>query len=89
MPKQPRDGEEFLASSLNELKVHHLEAAIEQGLEEYRATEGSYPFTLEVLAVKQIIPRNLLDEIHQTGLIYKLKDDGSSYKLLRSTEQRG
>jgi hypothetical protein len=52
----------FLASSLSELKVHNLEASIEQGLEEYRATEGSYPYTLEVLVVKRIISKNLLDE---------------------------
>ncbi len=88
-PKQSRGGEAFLAAGLDELKVHYLEAAIEEGLEEYRATVGSYPFTLEVLAVKRIISKSLLDKIHQTGLIYKLKDDGTSYKLLRNTEQRG
>lgn len=88
-PKQSRGGEVLLAAGLDELKVHYLEAAIEEGLEEYRATVGSYPFTLEVLAVKRVISKSLLDEIHQTGLIYKLKDDGTSYKLLRNTEQRG
>jgi hypothetical protein len=84
-----RGGTTFLAGSLSEFRLHYLEAAIEEGLEEYRATEGSYPFTLEVLAVKRIIRGSLLDETHQNGLIYKLIGDGSSYRLLRSAGQRG
>ena len=76
----------LLAASLNEMKFHHLEAAIEEGLEEYRAATGAYPYTLEVLAVKRIISKSLLDRAQQSGLIYKLKDETSSYELLRKTE---
>lgn len=88
-PKPEQTSDSFLAADLSELKLHHLKAAIEEGLEEYYASQGSYPFTLEILAVKRIVPKNLVDRFHQSGLVYKLKDEGSSYELSKNTERRG
>lgn len=70
-----------LACTIEEIKVRALKAALREGLEEYMATKGSYPFTLEVLAVKKIISNRLVTQAQQSGLRYRMGDGGSSYTL--------
>ena len=44
-------GDRSLAGTLDELTLRHTEASLREGLEQYFAVKGSYPFTLDVLVV--------------------------------------
>ncbi|MBU8921619.1 MAG: hypothetical protein KOO63_07345, partial [Bacteroidales bacterium] len=64
-----------------ELRLRGLKATIEQGLDEYYGSMGSYPFTLEVLAVKKFIRGSTLELVQQVGIRYRMDDNGRAYSL--------
>ncbi|MBN2070666.1 MAG: DUF4388 domain-containing protein [Candidatus Krumholzibacteriota bacterium] len=72
------------AENMTELKMRLLEAKVIEALEEYAATSGTYPFTLEVLAARKIIPGRIIDRVQQAGMIYKTNESGRSYSLVRN-----
>ncbi len=74
----------LLAEGLGEMNLRYTEAALRQGLEEHRASRGSYPISLEVLTAKKIVPRRILDEAQQHGFTYRAADDYLSYSLSRN-----
>ncbi|MCK4236466.1 MAG: DUF4388 domain-containing protein [Candidatus Krumholzibacteria bacterium] len=74
-------GGSFLASNLDELDLHNLEASVREGLEEYFAAKGSYPFTLEILAVRKFVPEEIIEQMHQSGLRYRTRKNCTSYSL--------
>ncbi len=67
------------SAALAEFRMHRLEATIRQNLEEYFALKGTYPFTLEILAVKGFVPRSIISSAHQYGITYRLLGDGEGY----------
>lgn len=78
------EGAETKAGSLGELrrfKVNELKSTIENALEEYRAIKGTYPFTLEVLVVRQVLPERVINEAQSYGMSYKISESGASYRL--------
>ncbi len=74
----------FIAGDINELKLRMLETTLTEALEEYYATNGSYPFTLEVLAARKILPGSLIDKTQQAGIIYKTTGSGKTYSIHRN-----
>ena len=48
------------------------------------ALKESYPITLEILAVRNIIPPSLLDEAQEYGFVYRMLEEGASYSLERN-----
>jgi len=72
-----------LAGSLEELALRHNEASIREGLEEYFAEQGSYPFTLDVLVVRSFVPVEIIERAQQGNLRYRLEQAGSAYSLVR------
>ncbi len=77
-------GIEGLTTDLGELRIRSLEATIRQGLDEYLASKGSYPFTLEVLVVRRIINEKTVELAQQNGIRYRMEGDGKSYVLTRN-----
>mgnify|MGYP006278627605 CR=1 FL=1 len=69
------------SADLAEFRLHRLEAALRQNLEEYYAARGSYPFTLEILAVKKFVSREIISRAHQYGVVYSLEGDGEGYTM--------
>ncbi|MBN1884063.1 MAG: DUF4388 domain-containing protein [Candidatus Krumholzibacteriota bacterium] len=59
------------------------EAAIRAGLEEYAATRGSYPITLDVLAARRILPAGVIERAGRDGLRYRPARGGAGYELSR------
>lgn len=78
-----RAREPGLSGDLSEFTLRRLETTIGQGLEEYRAVMGEYPFSLEILVVKKILPADVVSRAHQSGLVYRLDETGVSYELVR------
>ena len=52
-----------------------------QGLEEYYAVNGEYPFSLEILVVKKILTADVVSRVHQSGLVYHVGDPADRYEL--------
>jgi len=71
------------AITLESLKRRRLAAKIENALEEYFALKGSYPFTLEVLVVRELVPKSVIDRAQEAGFVYKARPDGKAYILKR------
>ncbi|MBN1165028.1 MAG: DUF4388 domain-containing protein [Candidatus Krumholzibacteriota bacterium] len=80
----PAGGDQFLAADLQELECRALETSLREGLEENLAERGSYPVTLEVLAVRKIIGKDTVEKAHQLGFTYKISENGISYILKRN-----
>ncbi|HSG28363.1 MAG TPA: hypothetical protein VLA34_07765, partial [Candidatus Krumholzibacterium sp.] len=74
-------GSDALSSDPEVLRIRALRTTIRQGLEEYYATRGSYPFTLEVLAVRKFIPASAVQLAQQSGIHYRMGENGSGYLL--------
>jgi hypothetical protein len=74
----------LLAGGLGELNLRYVEAAFKHGLEEHRASRGTYPISLEVLVAKKIVERRLIDDAQHLGLTYHSADNGLSYTLSRN-----
>ena len=74
-------GRTLLAGGPGELNRRYIEAALKQGLEEHKASRGTYPISLEVLAAKKIVPRRLLDEAQHHGFTYHTVNEDLSYSL--------
>jgi hypothetical protein len=70
-------------SRLEEFKLRRIEATVSEGLEEYFAVKGTYPFTLEVLAVRKFVTRNTISRVHQAGIVYRMGENGRTYELAR------
>lgn len=79
----PVSGRGMLSGDLAEFRLRRLEATVSEGLEEYFAVKGSYPFTLEVLAVRKFVTRDTISKVHQAGIVYRMGDSGSDYTLSR------
>jgi hypothetical protein len=77
-------GTALCAASLHELKLRLIGASLRQGIEKCRAMTGSYPMTLETLAVRNIIPSSLIDDAQKYGFAYRSLDEGNSYSLTRN-----
>jgi hypothetical protein len=73
----------MLAGDLQEFRLRRLEATVSEGLEEYFAVKGTYPFTLEVLAVRKFVTRETISRVHQAGIVYRMGDSGQNYLLAR------
>ncbi|MCK4538760.1 MAG: DUF4388 domain-containing protein [Candidatus Krumholzibacteria bacterium] len=65
----------------DELRIRSLKATISQGLDEYYGSMGSYPFTLEVLAIRNFISGPTLELVQQAGIRYRMNDNGGAYSL--------
>ena len=76
-------GEGLLSADLKEFQLRRLEATVREGLEEYFAVKGTYPFTLEVLAVRKFITRDAIARVHQAGIVYRMGNSGYDYTLVR------
>jgi hypothetical protein len=70
-------------SRLEEFKLRRIEATVSEGLEEYFAVKGTYPFTLEVLAVRKFVTRDTISRVHQAGIVYRMGENGRTYELAR------
>jgi hypothetical protein len=79
----PADGK-FVAANLDELNERLAVEALRTGLETHMALKGSYPITVEILTVRNIIPPPLLDEVQRYGFVYRMLEDGASYSLERN-----
>ena len=77
-------GGTLLAGGPEELNRRYVEAALIQGLEEHKASRGTYPISLEVLAAKKIVPRRLLDKAQHHGFTYRTVNEDLSYYLSRN-----
>jgi hypothetical protein len=71
------------AGSIGGLSLRRTEASLRQGLEEYFAAKGSYPFTLEVLVVRSFVPEAVVTAAQHSNIRYRLGTDGTSYSLTR------
>jgi hypothetical protein len=76
-------GEGMLSADLGEFQLRRLEATVSEGLEEYYAVKGSYPFTLEILVVRKFVTRDTISQVHQAGIVYRMGDSGRDYALAR------
>jgi len=76
-------GEGLLSADLKEFRLRRLEAVVREGLEEYFAVKGTYPFTIEVLAVRKFITRDAIARVHQSGIVYRMGNSGLDYSLIR------
>jgi hypothetical protein len=76
-------GDTFVAADLAELNERFAFEAIREGIETHMALKGSYPITLEILTVRNIIPASLLDEAQKYGFVYRMLEEGTSYSLGR------
>jgi predicted SAM-dependent methyltransferase len=76
-------GEGLLSADLKEFRLRRLEAVVREGLEEYFAVKGTYPFTIEVLAVRKFITRDAIARVHQSGIVYRMGNSGRDYSLIR------
>ena len=74
----------MLSGNLEEFQLRRLEATVSEGLEEYYAVKGTYPFTLEILAVRKFVTRDSISKVHQAGIVYRMGDSGSDYTLARN-----
>ena len=74
----------FMSDDLTELGERHAFEAIRTGIEEHMALRGSYPITLEILTVRNIISAGLLDEAQRYAFVYRMLDEGASYSLERN-----
>lgn len=74
----------LIAQDVNALKLKRLESAVRDCLEEYNASTGSYPFTLEVLAVRGFAPNELIEQAHLNGFSYSLGSEDPGYILERN-----
>jgi hypothetical protein len=79
----PADGK-FVAANLDELNERLAVEALRTGLETHMALKGSYPITVEILTVRNIIPPPLLDEVQRYGFVYRMLENGASYSLERN-----
>ncbi len=77
----PVTEDRFLAGSLGQLQLRMLEGSVRESLEEYIASRGSYPVTLEVLVVRKYMSEKVLESVRRNGLIYRMDSNGSSYTL--------
>ncbi len=76
-------GEGMLSADLPEFQLRRLEATVSEGLEEYFAVKGTYPFTLEILVVRKFVTRDTISQVHQSGIVYRMGDSGRDYALAR------
>ncbi|UCF04823.1 MAG: DUF4388 domain-containing protein [bacterium] len=74
----------LFSADLQELRLRQLEATVEESLEAYLAIKGSYPFTLESLAVREFIDKGTIARIHQNDIRYRIDENGTSYMLIRN-----
>ncbi|HER43427.1 MAG TPA: DUF4388 domain-containing protein, partial [Candidatus Eisenbacteria bacterium] len=72
-------GGAFIAADLGELNKRLAVEALREGIETHMALKGSYPITLELLAVRNIIPSSLLDEAQRYGIVYRMFEESGSY----------
>jgi len=72
-----------LSHALEEFHLRRLEAEVRQGIEEYRAVTGSYPISLELLVVKQILAGETMARVNRAGLLYRSAAPHSAYTLER------
>jgi hypothetical protein len=77
------NGGGVLSADIEEFKLRRLEASVRESLEEYFAVKGSYPFTLEILAVRKFITRDVIARVHQAGIVYRMGESGKEYTLVR------
>ncbi len=73
----------MLSGNLEEFRLRRLEATVSEGLEEYFAVKGTYPFTLEVLVVRKFVTRDTISKVHQSSIVYRMGDSGHNYTLVR------
>jgi hypothetical protein len=78
----PSNGQ-FVSPDLGELNERFVMEALREGIETHMALKGSYPITLEILAVRNIICARLLDEAQRYGIVYRMLEEGASYSLER------
>ena len=71
------------STDLQKLKSRQLEESLHEALEEYRASKGTYPFTLDILAVRGFASKKLIDRFYQSNLKYRTRNDGESYVIDR------
>lgn len=76
-------GEGLLSADLKEFRLRRLEAIVREGLEEYFAVKGTYPFTIEILAVRKFITHDAIARVHQSGIVYRMGNSGRDYSLAR------
>ncbi|MCK4549649.1 MAG: hypothetical protein KAU49_05750, partial [Candidatus Krumholzibacteria bacterium] len=74
----------MLSGDLEEFQLRRLEATVSEGLEEYFAVKGTYPFTLEILAVRKFVTRDTISKVHQSGIVYRMGNSGRNYTLARN-----
>ncbi len=74
--------------SLKRIENAQMEESIREGLEQYKASKGSYPFILEILAARKIVPGDLVEMADRAGLEYNPEKDGFSYELRWSRRNR-
>ena len=79
----PPDGK-LLAADIAELNERFAMEALRSGIERHKALKGSYPITIEILAVRNIITPTLLEEAQRYGFVYRMIDEGLSYSLDRN-----
>jgi len=72
-----------LSADLSEFMLRRLETTVRQGLEEYYAVTGQYPFSLEILVVKKILTADAVSRAQQAGLVYHVSEPADSYELSR------
>ncbi len=85
---EPADGApaegKFIAANLDELNERFAMEALRSGIETHMALKGSYPITLEILTVRNILPPQLLDEAQRYGFVYRMLEGGTAYSLERN-----
>ena len=69
------------SGDLKKLRSRQLKESLHEALEEYRASKGTYPFTLDILAVRGFAPKKLIDRVYQSNLKYGTRNNGESYVI--------
>ncbi|MBD3178550.1 MAG: DUF4388 domain-containing protein [Candidatus Latescibacteria bacterium] len=81
------DGKEALAGSglegITRIRAGQLEKKITTALEEYRASRGSYPLTIEILSLKGFVNEDTVKEAKDFGYRYRLRNNSQSFTLER------
>ncbi len=75
--------ETLISADIDNLRLRQLKSSLAEALEEYNAISGSYPFTLEILTARRILPGKIIEKSQQAGLIYRTSESGKSYSLRR------
>ncbi|MFO7915581.1 MAG: DUF4388 domain-containing protein [Candidatus Krumholzibacteriales bacterium] len=68
---------------IDEIRARQLEKKISASLEAYRASEGSYPVTIEILSMKGYTDQETITLCKERGYSYRLIDNGQNFDLRR------